>query len=41
MPANEDPERIASELPANETIGSEMDSQSKNASTAAGTSGPH
>jgi hypothetical protein len=37
MPANEDPERIASELPVNEIVGSEMDSPSKNASTAAGT----
>lgn len=37
MPANEDPKRITSELPANEIIGSEMDSPSKSASTAAGT----
>jgi hypothetical protein len=37
MPANEDLERITSELPANEIIGSEMDSQSKSAGTVAGT----
>lgn len=37
MPANEDPKRITSELPENEIIGSEMDSQSKSASKAAGT----
>jgi LPXTG-motif cell wall-anchored protein len=37
MPANEDLKRITSELPANEIIGSEMDSQSKSAGTAAGT----